>query len=204
YTPGFFAKHFLKDLRIALDSAKDMGIHLPATEKAEELYQTMVDEFKLGNDGTQGLIGCIIFRTDNVKFFCITVLLLFYPFLRQNKRDGPQRQSNYRKDTISMDNNIKLLLGITDTNLTIDTIYQYTLYIEKKIIKNSKALLCHLYLSYPIYCPNCKALMLHNGTKVVNNIHLSSAGKKLVLSIRKQKYLCPECKKTATAKFKDT
>ncbi|QXL49528.1 glycosyltransferase family 2 protein [Ligilactobacillus salivarius] len=26
--------------------------------------------------------GCIIFRTDNVKFFCITVLLLFSPFLR--------------------------------------------------------------------------------------------------------------------------
>ena len=39
-------------------------------------------------------VGCIIFRTDNVKFFCITVLLLFSPFLRQNKRDGPQRQSN--------------------------------------------------------------------------------------------------------------
>ena len=33
--------------------------------------------------------GCIIFGTDNVKFFCITVLLLFSPFLRQNKRDGP-------------------------------------------------------------------------------------------------------------------
>ena len=103
-----------------------------------------------------------------------------------------------------MDNNIKLLLGITDPNLTIDPTQQYTSYIEEKIIKNSKALLCHLYLSYPMYCPNCKALMLHNGTKVVNNIHLSSAGKKLVLSIRKQKYLCPECKKTATAKFKDT
>nr|WP_237752240.1 transposase family protein [Ligilactobacillus salivarius] len=103
-----------------------------------------------------------------------------------------------------MDNNIKLLLGITDPNLTIDPKYQYTSYIEEKIIKNSKALLCHLYLSYPMYCPNCKTLMLHNGTKVVNNVHLSSAGKKLVLSIRKQKYLCPECKKTATAKFKDT
>ncbi|WP_459446334.1 ISL3 family transposase [Ligilactobacillus salivarius] len=85
-----------------------------------------------------------------------------------------------------MDNNIKLLLGITDPNLTIDPKYQYTSYIEEKIIKNSKT------------------LMLHNGTKVVNNVHLSSAGKKLVLSIRKQKYLCPECKKTATAKFKDT
>ena len=88
-----------------------------------------------------------------------------------------------------MDNNIKLLLGITDPNLTIDPKYQYTSYIEEKIIKNST---------------NCKALMLRNGTKVVNNVHLSSAGKKLVLSIRKQKYLCPECKKTATAKFKDT
>ena len=45
-------------------------------------------------DFTAFFYGCIIFRTDNVKFFCITVLLLFSPFLRQNKRDGPQRQSN--------------------------------------------------------------------------------------------------------------
>ena len=85
-----------------------------------------------------------------------------------------------------MDNNIKLLLGITDPNLTIDPKYQYTLYIKEKIIKNSKALLCHLYLSYPMYCSNCKVVMLHNGTKVVNNVHLSSAGKKLVFSIRRQ------------------
>ena len=34
-----------------------------------------------------------------------------------------------------MDNNIKLLLGITDPNLTIDPKYQYTSYIEEKIIK---------------------------------------------------------------------
>ena len=33
-----------------------------------------------------------------------------------------------------MDNNIKLLLGITDPNLTIDPKYQYTSYIEEKII----------------------------------------------------------------------
>src|SRR5699024_12706625 len=81
---------------------------------------------------------------------------------------------------------------------------QYIYYIEHKIISNIKALLCHMYLSYTMQCPNCKVLMLHKGTKVVNNVHLSSAGKKLVLSIRKQKYLCPECKKTFTAKFKDT
>ncbi len=56
YTPGFFAKHFLKDLRIALDSADDMKIQLPATEQAAELYRVLVEDKKLGNDGTQALI----------------------------------------------------------------------------------------------------------------------------------------------------
>lgn len=56
YTPGFFAKHFLKDLRIALDEADKMDIPLPATEKAKELYEQLVDEEKLGNDGTQALV----------------------------------------------------------------------------------------------------------------------------------------------------
>lgn len=56
YTPGFFAKHFLKDLRIALDEAEKMKLDLPATKLAKQLYETMVDEKGLGNDGTQGLI----------------------------------------------------------------------------------------------------------------------------------------------------
>lgn len=56
YTPGFFAKHFLKDLRIALDEADKMKLDLPATKLAKQLYETMVDEKGLGNDGTQGLI----------------------------------------------------------------------------------------------------------------------------------------------------
>src|SRR5699024_1348469 len=103
-----------------------------------------------------------------------------------------------------MDNKIKLLLVITDPNLTINPKYQYTSHIEEKIIKNRKALHCHLYLSYTKYCSKCIALMLQNSTKVVNNIHLSYNVKKLVITIRKQKYLCLECKKTATAKFKYT
>ena len=37
-----------------------------------------------------------------------------------------------------MDNSTKLSLEITDPNLTIDPKYQYTSYIEEKIIKNSK------------------------------------------------------------------
>lgn len=56
YTPGFFSKHFLKDLRIALDTAKEMNVKLPATEEAKKLYETLVDEQGLGNLGTQGLI----------------------------------------------------------------------------------------------------------------------------------------------------
>ena len=56
YTPGFFAKHFLKDLRIALDEAERMDLDLPATKEAKHLYEVMVDDKKLGNDGTQGLI----------------------------------------------------------------------------------------------------------------------------------------------------
>jgi len=56
YTPGFFAKHFLKDLRIALREADRMHLDLPATQQAKQLYETMVDDCGLGNDGTQALI----------------------------------------------------------------------------------------------------------------------------------------------------
>lgn len=56
YTPGFFAKHFLKDLRIALQTADKFNLKLPATEEAKKLYEILVDEKGLGNDGTQALI----------------------------------------------------------------------------------------------------------------------------------------------------
>lgn len=56
YTPGFFAKHFLKDLRIALEEADAMGLDLPATAQAKRLYTELVDDRGLGNNGTQALI----------------------------------------------------------------------------------------------------------------------------------------------------
>lgn len=55
YSPGFFVKHFVKDLKIALDEAKKMGIDLPATALAEKLYEKLEDNGH-GNDGTQALI----------------------------------------------------------------------------------------------------------------------------------------------------
>lgn len=56
YTPGFFARHFLKDLRIALQEADKMGLNLTATAAAKRLYEVMVDVYDLGDQGTQGLI----------------------------------------------------------------------------------------------------------------------------------------------------
>lgn len=56
YTPGFFSKHFLKDLRIALDTADEMHLNLPATKQAKDLYEQLVDQKHDGDLGTQGLI----------------------------------------------------------------------------------------------------------------------------------------------------
>ncbi|GAB6093300.1 NAD(P)-dependent oxidoreductase [Furfurilactobacillus curtus] len=56
YTPGFFAKHFLKDLRIALNEAEKMHLDLPATQVAKALYEQLVDDQHLGDDGTQALV----------------------------------------------------------------------------------------------------------------------------------------------------
>lgn len=56
FKPGFYSKHFLKDLRIALDESEKMHLDLPATKQAKKLYEILVDEKGLGNDGTQALI----------------------------------------------------------------------------------------------------------------------------------------------------
>lgn len=55
YSPGFFVKHFIKDLKIALDEAKAMEIDLPSTRLAEELYSRLAEK-GFENDGTQALI----------------------------------------------------------------------------------------------------------------------------------------------------
>ena len=55
YSPGFFAKHFLKDLGIALDEAERMRLFLPATLQAKKLYETLCDD-GFAEDGTQALI----------------------------------------------------------------------------------------------------------------------------------------------------
>ncbi len=55
YSPGFFVKHFIKDLKIALDEAEKMDLTLPATKLAAELYEKLAAK-GFEDDGTQALI----------------------------------------------------------------------------------------------------------------------------------------------------
>ena len=55
FSPGFFVKHFIKDLKIALDEAEKQQIALPGTALAKELYEKLANE-GYENDGTQALI----------------------------------------------------------------------------------------------------------------------------------------------------
>lgn len=55
FEAGFYVKHFVKDLKIALDEADYMGIDLPATKQAKQLYEQLVT-LGYGDLGTQSLI----------------------------------------------------------------------------------------------------------------------------------------------------
>ncbi len=54
YDPGFFIKHFVKDMGIALAEAKRMGIALPGLALVEQLYVAAMAQ-GLENMGTQAL-----------------------------------------------------------------------------------------------------------------------------------------------------
>lgn len=54
YAPGFYIKHFIKDMGIALQSAQEMGLELPGLAAAKKLYDQLAsDGFE--DEGTQAL-----------------------------------------------------------------------------------------------------------------------------------------------------
>ncbi|EAD2936802.1 NAD(P)-dependent oxidoreductase [Listeria monocytogenes] len=55
FSPGFFIKHFIKDMGIAISEAKQMGLELPGLTLAEKMYQTLAEQ-GLSEEGTQALI----------------------------------------------------------------------------------------------------------------------------------------------------
>lgn len=54
FAPGFYIKHFIKDMKIAIDSATEMGLKTPALELALKLYQELAAKGE-ENSGTQAL-----------------------------------------------------------------------------------------------------------------------------------------------------
>lgn len=55
FAPGFYVKHFLKDMRIAIESAEELGLELPGLALAKSLYEKLADQGG-AEDGTQALL----------------------------------------------------------------------------------------------------------------------------------------------------
>lgn len=55
YDPGFFVKHFIKDMTIAAEEGKEMGLDLPGLRLALARYQEL-EKNGFGEEGTQALI----------------------------------------------------------------------------------------------------------------------------------------------------
>ncbi|HLP40269.1 MAG TPA: NAD(P)-dependent oxidoreductase [Fibrobacteria bacterium] len=54
FAPGFFVRHMLKDIRLAREEARSLGLPSPALTLAEDLYGRLVAEGR-GDKGTQAL-----------------------------------------------------------------------------------------------------------------------------------------------------
>jgi 3-hydroxyisobutyrate dehydrogenase len=55
FAPGFFVEHLVKDIGIALEESRRMGLKLPGLALADELYATAMADGH-ARDGTQSLI----------------------------------------------------------------------------------------------------------------------------------------------------
>ncbi|MGP9040991.1 NAD(P)-dependent oxidoreductase [Cytobacillus kochii] len=54
FSPGFYIKHFIKDMTIALDEAEKMGMETPGLRLARKMYEKLAAEGE-GESGTQAL-----------------------------------------------------------------------------------------------------------------------------------------------------
>jgi 3-hydroxyisobutyrate dehydrogenase len=55
FAPGFYVKHFIKDMTIALESAQEMGMSAPGLSLSLELYKELAENGEQ-DSGTQALI----------------------------------------------------------------------------------------------------------------------------------------------------
>jgi len=64
FAPGFFVKHFVKDMRIAMSSADEMGLNLPGLACAKRLYE-LLEASGGENLGTQAL--WLLYADENAR-----------------------------------------------------------------------------------------------------------------------------------------
>ena len=55
FAPGFFVKHYIKDMKIAREEAEEASAHLEVLDKVLEMYESLEKE-GYGDLGTQALI----------------------------------------------------------------------------------------------------------------------------------------------------
>jgi 3-hydroxyisobutyrate dehydrogenase len=55
FSPGFYVKHFIKDMTIALEAAKEMDLMTPGLELSKSLYEKLAESGE-ENSGTQALV----------------------------------------------------------------------------------------------------------------------------------------------------
>jgi 3-hydroxyisobutyrate dehydrogenase len=55
FSPGFYVKHFIKDMTIALESARELGLSTPGLELSLELYKELAEKGE-NDSGTQAII----------------------------------------------------------------------------------------------------------------------------------------------------
>lgn len=54
FAPGFYIKHFIKDMKIALEEAENLGIEVPGLSLSKKLYEELANKGE-ENSGTQAL-----------------------------------------------------------------------------------------------------------------------------------------------------
>lgn len=54
FEPGFYVKHFIKDMTVALESAEELGLLTPGLKLAKQLYEDLAEKGE-ENSGTQAL-----------------------------------------------------------------------------------------------------------------------------------------------------
>ena len=64
FGPGFYVKHFVKDMAIAADAARGLGVDTPGLDVARRLYDRLVERGG-GDEGTQALFKLYLDEIDH-------------------------------------------------------------------------------------------------------------------------------------------